>query len=378
VKPPIPLEQDSVALRILYGLVCSPWPLILWVAFRTIGSEGNSLQGFLEILGKYSPHAELFPWGSEDDEGLLEAIIFGSHDEDDGELMPDLHSWDDTDGVKVMWHDARVELFPWDDKDDLELMQRLDWPSAIHPDCWGQYMVEIPPKDWLLIRKLTWIPGSGRSNWPPYGRSRRSDTPSFDDLRIRLAALFLTYSTSTFIAPDNILAPLEISSDNSIFASMARVMNRDEEYHTTRANFESPDFWASPKLEDWLTDRSRSEELCHAVWQNIPGPSRSVFQRVESLYTLLKTLPQVSPSACTVNGPNFKTNRSWPLHHRSMGMSRVQGADFILLSLCIQGIKCYTNRTSQKVFLGCSAVQVPAAVLPECGSTRSSPLRRLC
>jgi hypothetical protein len=236
VKPQMPLEKDSVAVRILYESVCSPWPLILWVTFRMVQSETDStdsLAGFLEILRKDSSPAE---------------------------------------------------LFAWDDEDDLELMQRLDWPSAIHADSWSQYMVEVPPKDWLLIRNLTCTPS---------GRPRRPDTSSHD-LSIRLAALFLTYSMSAFIAPDAILAPLGISFDNSIFAFMTQVMNSDKEYHMTPAHFELPEFWASPKLENRLTEPSRKEELCHAVWQNIPGPSGRLFQRVECLYPLLITLPQVS------------------------------------------------------------------------------------
>ncbi|KAJ7113411.1 hypothetical protein C8R44DRAFT_855916 [Mycena epipterygia] len=148
VKPQMPLEEDSVALHILYGLVCSPWSLILWVAFRTIRSEADPLPAFLEILSKDSSHAE---------------------------------------------------IFAWDNKDDVELTQRVDWPSAIHPESWGQYMLEIPPKDWLLIRNLTRTPSRS---------SRRSSTSHVDDLSIRLAALFLTYSTSTFIALDIVLAPL--------------------------------------------------------------------------------------------------------------------------------------------------------------------------
>ncbi|KAJ7113483.1 hypothetical protein C8R44DRAFT_930110 [Mycena epipterygia] len=232
VKPQMPSEKDSVAVHILLGLFCPPWPLILWVTFRTIRSETDPLPGFLEILRKDS---------------------------------------------------SRAELFGWDNTDEAELMERLDWPSAIHLDSWGQYMAEIPLKDWQLIRNLTWTPS---------GRSRRFNTSSFDDLSIRLAALFLTYATSTFITPDIVLAPLGISFDNSIFASMARAINRNETDHTTPANFDSPDFWASPKLESWLTDGIQSEELCHAVWQNVPGPSRTVFQRVEYLYPLLTTLPQ--------------------------------------------------------------------------------------
>ncbi|KAJ7113510.1 kinase-like domain-containing protein [Mycena epipterygia] len=39
-------------------------------------------------------------------------------------------------------------------------------------------------------------------------------------------------------------------------------------------------------------DRGCSEELCHTVWQNIPGPSKRIFQRAESLCALLSVLPQ--------------------------------------------------------------------------------------
>ncbi|KAJ7113534.1 hypothetical protein C8R44DRAFT_984739 [Mycena epipterygia] len=323
-KPEIPLEKNSVAFRILYGLVCSPWLLILWVAFRTIRSEADPLPEFLEILRNDSSHAE---------------------------------------------------LFFWDDKDHMELMQHLDWPSAIHPDSWGQYMVEIPLKDWQLIRNLTWI---------PWGRSRRSDASGHDNLNIRLAALFLTYSTSPFIAPDNVLAPLGISLDNSIFASMARAINRNETDHTTPANFDSPDFWASPKLESWLTDRSRSNELFHAVWQNIPGPSKSVFQRVESLYHLLTALPQnwdihtrpfngglkVTPirpnhilellKGCTFVLAQFKFLRvSYQNPVDSRACHIISKALYVQTSGAIAGIivLCLRNPESYKEFLACSRTE---------------------
>ncbi|KAJ7113541.1 hypothetical protein C8R44DRAFT_855957 [Mycena epipterygia] len=97
LKPQTPMEKDSVAFRILYGLVCSPWPLILWVAFHTISNETDPLRGFLDILGKDSD---------------------SSH----------------------------AKIFAWDNTDDVELMRHVDWPSAIHLDSWGQYMVEILQK----------------------------------------------------------------------------------------------------------------------------------------------------------------------------------------------------------------------------------------
>ncbi|KAJ7113462.1 hypothetical protein C8R44DRAFT_710619 [Mycena epipterygia] len=242
VKPQMPLEKASVALRILYGLVCTPWPLVLWVAFRTIRSEADPLPAFLEILRKDS---------------------------------------------------SRAKVFAWDDNDDVKLMRHVDWPSAIQPEFWGQYMLEIPPKVWLRIRNLMWTPSRS---------SCRSSTSSDDDLSIRLATLFLTCSTSPFIAPDIVLAPLGISFDNSIFASLGSVINKDKKDHITPANFDSPDFWASPKLESWLMDGTRSEELCQAVWQNIPGPTWSVFHWVKSLYPLLTTLAQLTRCTRPFNG----------------------------------------------------------------------------
>ncbi|KAJ7113417.1 hypothetical protein C8R44DRAFT_984704 [Mycena epipterygia] len=294
-KPQIPSEKKSVAFRILYGLVCSPWPLILWVAFRTIRSEADPLQAFLEILRKDSSCAE---------------------------------------------------VFAWDNHDDVELMQRVDWPSAIHPDSWGQYVVEIPPKDWLLIRNLTWTP------WR--------------------SALFLTYSISTFIAPDNILAPLGISLDNSIFASMARVINRNAQDHTPLERFDSPDFWASPQLEIFLTDCSRSDALCHALWQNIPGPSRSVFERVEYLYASWTRFPQLDMYARPFNRRPKELLKSYSSvvalfdylqHHCQSVDSRTShiiskalyvqtsGAIAIIIVICLRDPESY------KEFLACSQTE---------------------
>ncbi|KAJ7101756.1 hypothetical protein C8R44DRAFT_747201 [Mycena epipterygia] len=46
-----------------------------------------------------------------------------------------------------------VQNFSWDNEDDVALMQRLTWPSPTS-HYWGQYMVELSSKDWLLIPAL--------------------------------------------------------------------------------------------------------------------------------------------------------------------------------------------------------------------------------
>ncbi|KAJ7088697.1 kinase-like domain-containing protein [Mycena epipterygia] len=163
-------------------------------------------------------------------------------------------------------------LFAWDDADAIYLAQLLGLPSSVYPNSWRQYMVEVSLQDWRLIRNLTWTTS----------RTRRG-LDQVTDLAIRLAALFLTHS-STFIAPETILAPLGISFANSIFPSIARVMSGNQTDHPP------PDFWVRPKLKGWLLDRS--EALCHATLQNTPGCNRTVLRRVEYIYLFLTMLPK--------------------------------------------------------------------------------------
>ncbi|KAJ7088699.1 hypothetical protein C8R44DRAFT_443990 [Mycena epipterygia] len=233
IKLKIPLGTDSVALHVLCELVVSPWSLILWVAFRNIRREPDPLQGFLEIL------------------------------RDDSSA-------------------GRAEVFVWDDEDDLYLSKQLNWNSSTtrYPHSWQQHMVEIDLKDWQLIQNLTWTTS----------RSRRGFNVAYD-LNIRLAALFLTYSSpSTFIAPDIILVPFKFSSDDSIFTSMARVINGNQRNDTTLVNFDSADFWNSSKLEGWLMECSK--EFCLPVWPDTPSSERSVLERVDFMYLVLTRLPQ--------------------------------------------------------------------------------------
>ncbi|KAJ7842794.1 hypothetical protein B0H14DRAFT_2779851, partial [Mycena olivaceomarginata] len=98
--------RDSAAIRVLFELVVSPWPLMLWVAFRTVvhGRTGI-LWRFLRILR--GPNRDLFTWDDIDAAVLYQALV------KDSEL-------------------------------------------GLLPRAWHRYMVEIDLRTWLQIRDITW------------------------------------------------------------------------------------------------------------------------------------------------------------------------------------------------------------------------------
>ncbi|KAF7369138.1 Protein kinase domain-containing protein [Mycena venus] len=220
----IPLGKDSSVLHALYELVVPAWLLLHWVAFRTVNHRTDLLPAFLDIL--HGPDRDLFTWDGVDDSELCFVLAENNR---------------------------RLHLYPED---------------------WSTYMVEIPLETWAQIRKMTWTED----------RPRRGS----DDMRIRLAAVFLRYS-STPMAFRQILAPLNISFDYFPFATMARVVDTNYRERPSLANFESEEFWVTQNLEDWLS--ARTEVLCHAVWHNSPSRS-SVLERVDVMDLLLNTLPQ--------------------------------------------------------------------------------------
>jgi hypothetical protein len=119
-------------LRVLFELIVSPWPLILWVAFRTVAKDQQApLQTFLSILR--GPDHDLFVWDSIDHSDLLRDLL----------------------------DDSRLALYPRD---------------------WNEYMVELDFITWEEIRDTTQT--DKRLRFKP------------DDLRIRLGAASLLFSTA--------------------------------------------------------------------------------------------------------------------------------------------------------------------------------------
>jgi hypothetical protein len=128
-------ERDSTALRVLFELVVSPWPLILWVAFRAvINDRTDLLQTFLDIVR--GPDEDLFAWDDVDDTIFYQALM----------------------------KERELGLFPQD---------------------WNQYMVQIDIRAWLQIKNTTWT--VYRPRYEP------------ENLWIRLAAVSLRFSSSLSI-----------------------------------------------------------------------------------------------------------------------------------------------------------------------------------
>ncbi|KAJ7828709.1 hypothetical protein B0H13DRAFT_2373054 [Mycena leptocephala] len=223
-----PLRKDSAVLCVLYELVVPLWPLILWVAFRTMmNDQTDVLQIFLDSLNTISLDQNLFIWDDNDDADL---------------------------GLVVMKDTDLLGLYPQD---------------------WNQYMVEIDLETWVQITRMTWI--------------AREDNPHprfTDDLMSRITTLFIRWPSSPTAFFQNIVAPLDLSFDQFLFAFMVHVVDENYKERSTPADFKSEEFWTTQNLEDWLS--ARSEILCCAAWQT----SSSILERVQAKDLILHTLSQ--------------------------------------------------------------------------------------
>jgi hypothetical protein len=131
----IHLGRDSTALRVLFELVVPPWPLIVWVVFRTmVPDRTDPLETFLDFLR--GPNRDLFAWDDVDAAVLYRALV--KHSE--------------------------LGLFPRD---------------------WNQYMVEIDFGTWRQITTMT----------RTVDRPRRQP----ENLWIRLAAVSVEFSATLSI-----------------------------------------------------------------------------------------------------------------------------------------------------------------------------------
>jgi hypothetical protein len=190
----LPRAHDIDPREVSVELVISPWPLILWVIFRTVAKDRTDpLHAFLSILR--GPDHDLFTWDSVDHSDLSERMR--------------------------LWNDGQLGLYPL---------------------AWNQYMVEIDSKTWIEITDMT--QSAKRLRFEP------------DDLKIRLGTASLLFSTTLSI-PQNILAPLHITLDEFPFTIMAHVGDPDHQKHPASGNFECKEFWARSNLENWLLARSQ-------------------------------------------------------------------------------------------------------------------------
>ncbi|KAJ7038889.1 hypothetical protein C8F04DRAFT_1321498 [Mycena alexandri] len=220
----IGLPKDSAALRVLYELTVSPWPLIFWVAFREVVND-RTTQSFLDILGTSENH----------------------------------------------------DVFVWDEDDDLDLYLALPRDVGgglgLYPSEWSRSMVDIDLRTWRQIDGMT--------------RTMDQLRRGSDDIRIRLVAVLLRYS-STLVVPLNMFSPLDIGFEELPFASIARAVATDYKAQASLADLESEQFWLSSELDSWPLQRG--EDICHEVWHT--SPHMSVLQRVESMYLVLTGLHQ--------------------------------------------------------------------------------------
>ncbi|KAJ7040994.1 hypothetical protein C8F04DRAFT_1031883 [Mycena alexandri] len=221
----VDLDRDSPNLHVLYELVVPPWPLVCWVAFRTLVPDGT-VQAFLDILR--TADRDLLEWDNDDNSYIFTAL------QEAGE----------------------------------------PWP---YPQQWTRYMVEIDLQTWLQIRTMTWTADRVRS---PYEGGA--------DMGIRLIALTLKHTstsngfTNICLSLEDILIPLDIDLESEFDQLLPAVT--DSEKQSIRADFASKEFWARQNLENWLS--ACEKNLVQAVWNT---PNMSVLSRLRYMAFVLET-----------------------------------------------------------------------------------------
>ncbi|KAF7333365.1 Protein kinase domain-containing protein [Mycena venus] len=182
------LPRDSAPLRVLMELVVPPWPLILWVVFRTVATDRTqSVEAFLGIL--HGPNRDLFAWDYANQSDHLFLVLLN--------------------------------------------------PSQIglYPTHWMCYMAEIDLKTWMEIRNTIW--------------TNRQLCFNPGDLPIRLAAASLLFS-NTMSPPQNIPAALHVALDQFPFTVMADIVHGKRPEFPSSRDVDSKEFWTAWNLEGWL------------------------------------------------------------------------------------------------------------------------------
>jgi hypothetical protein len=178
------------------------------------------------------------------------------------------------------------DSFAWDDEDDDNLVlitAKHTGLLGLYPQDWNRYMVEIDLETWLQIRHMTQI-----VNRPPEDNPH----PRRRNMISRIAALFIRWPSSPIAFFQNVIAPLDIGIDPSLFAFMARVVDESYKERSSPADFEAEEFWTTQNLESWLS--ARSEILCRAAWQTCSN----ALERVQAIDLILSIHPPVSSFAC--------------------------------------------------------------------------------
>ncbi|KAF7377569.1 Protein kinase domain-containing protein [Mycena sanguinolenta] len=240
--PETQVGSTSLVLRLLYELVVPRWPLIHWVAFRTVVDNPVDHEAFLKVLSR----------------------------------GPD------------------QDLFIWDPVDESELCRVLAKGNMYTQD-WNRYMLEIDLQNWLRIGSTTWIARRIRHRSDDmkirlvallltHASARIATRNIFVQHNVNIDSLF----TSKPAAFQNILAPLNVSLNNFLFISIASVMAEDYQERSTLTDLESVEFWASSNLTTWLL--TQSEKLCRTIWH--ASPRSSLSERVQDMYLAFNRLPR--------------------------------------------------------------------------------------
>ncbi|KAJ7779228.1 hypothetical protein B0H16DRAFT_1711572 [Mycena metata] len=235
------LHADSPVLLVLYELVVPLWPLICWVAFRTI-METERVDAFLDIL--HTPDRDLLEWDDEDNSHLLISL--------------------------------RKMGQPW-----------------LYPHKWIQYMLEIDLQTWLHIRRTTWTedrlsPSTAETRVAELARKYNLALNGLEnicvspqsiiirlkyksDLQTWLLVRRMTRIPRPSMAETRLIAftrkyTSTLSDFRNIHVSLGNVLSKSQSDHlipaitndgkqSTPADWESKEFWVLPELETWLARR---------------------------------------------------------------------------------------------------------------------------
>ncbi|KAJ7267304.1 hypothetical protein C8J57DRAFT_363326 [Mycena rebaudengoi] len=180
------LADQSLALRVLYGLVVSPWALILWVTFRKFNHmSGDTIHFFLDTIGKEST-----------------AVFFAA------------------DTPQEAWLFHRLRLYAE------KHTASNPWP--LYPDAWQHHALELDPMMWQQIDRIT----SAELIF------RRHDIEY--DMKLRLAGMFCIFASTTQTTVNGILEPLGLLPDLPFFDAAA---------HLIIPEFLRPDFYPALPLQ---------------------------------------------------------------------------------------------------------------------------------
>ncbi|KAJ7267294.1 hypothetical protein C8J57DRAFT_363158 [Mycena rebaudengoi] len=166
ISVPKVLADQSLALRVLYGLVVSPWALILWVTFRKFNHmSGDAIRFFLDTIRR-----EIFTIG---------------------------------DAPQEEWLFRRLRLYAEN--------HTASNPWSLYPAAWQHHALELDPMMWQRISRITSVEQIFRRHDIEY------------ETKLRLAGMFCTFASTTQTTINEILEPLGFKHDMQFFDTAARL-----------------------------------------------------------------------------------------------------------------------------------------------------------